>query len=409
MPGLRVFRCLRPPFVRRVGIGPSFAKVPLDVSLAATALRRALSDAVRRGALARRRRRHRRGPRRGAGRAAPLRHALEPAAAAGELQVQPVARAAMGLRASSSALPSRRSRVVIVICPELERLVRELRPESCAGADRERARRRRRRPRGGGRELPCAREFGLDASTPLVLYTGTFEAYQGLDLLFDGGDGRAARAARRAIRCWPAARPRRSTRSTRDVRGAGHRRPVIFAGERPAERDSALPGRRRTCSCRRAAAARTRRSRSISTSARAASSWPRGCSRTRRCSTTSVAILTDADAGRRSPAGILQAIGDPAAAARDRRRGGATGRHEVQLRGVPGAHARGGRPSRRRDRDGDRCPGAPRDRARLSPGRQARITTATPSTPIRRWPTRSTARGSAGRSASCWPRRRRAS
>ena len=26
MPGLRVFRCLRPPFVRRVKIGPSLAK-----------------------------------------------------------------------------------------------------------------------------------------------------------------------------------------------------------------------------------------------------------------------------------------------------------------------------------------------------------------------------------------------
>ena len=29
LPGLRVFRCPRPPFLRRVGIGPSFAKVPL--------------------------------------------------------------------------------------------------------------------------------------------------------------------------------------------------------------------------------------------------------------------------------------------------------------------------------------------------------------------------------------------
>ena len=42
MPGLRVFRCLRPPFVRRVKIGPSLAKIPLDALLALTALRRAL-------------------------------------------------------------------------------------------------------------------------------------------------------------------------------------------------------------------------------------------------------------------------------------------------------------------------------------------------------------------------------
>src|SRR5918999_769295 len=44
MPGLRVFRCLRPPFVHRVKIGPSLAKVPLDLTLAVTALRRALTD-----------------------------------------------------------------------------------------------------------------------------------------------------------------------------------------------------------------------------------------------------------------------------------------------------------------------------------------------------------------------------
>ena len=49
MPGLRVFRSLRPPFVRRVGIGPSLAKLPLDFLLALTVLRRAASaryDAV---------------------------------------------------------------------------------------------------------------------------------------------------------------------------------------------------------------------------------------------------------------------------------------------------------------------------------------------------------------------------
>src|SRR5438093_13634596 len=49
MPGLRLFRCLRPPFIRRVGVGPSLAKLPLDALLLVTALRRALTtryDAV---------------------------------------------------------------------------------------------------------------------------------------------------------------------------------------------------------------------------------------------------------------------------------------------------------------------------------------------------------------------------
>src|ERR1700724_4339841 len=38
--GLRVFRCLRPAFVRGVRVGPSLAKIPLDALLALTALRR---------------------------------------------------------------------------------------------------------------------------------------------------------------------------------------------------------------------------------------------------------------------------------------------------------------------------------------------------------------------------------
>src|SRR5204863_2861962 len=49
MPGLRLFRSLRPPFVRRVKIGPSLAKIPLDLALTFTAVRRALAggyDAV---------------------------------------------------------------------------------------------------------------------------------------------------------------------------------------------------------------------------------------------------------------------------------------------------------------------------------------------------------------------------
>src|SRR4026208_20389 len=49
MPGLRIFRCLRPPFVRRVRIGPSLATVQLAILLPLPAIRRAVaggSDAV---------------------------------------------------------------------------------------------------------------------------------------------------------------------------------------------------------------------------------------------------------------------------------------------------------------------------------------------------------------------------
>src|SRR5215813_7206397 len=43
LPGLRVFRCLRPPLVHAVKIGPSLAKVPLDFMLTLTAIRRVLT------------------------------------------------------------------------------------------------------------------------------------------------------------------------------------------------------------------------------------------------------------------------------------------------------------------------------------------------------------------------------
>ena len=68
-----------------------------------------------------------------------------------------------------------------------------------------------------------------------MLYTGTFEAYQGLDLLFASMAHVLARAARRATRAG--GRPSRTGRSG----AASGRRPpgigaaTIFAGQRPAE------------------------------------------------------------------------------------------------------------------------------------------------------------------------------
>ena len=92
MPGLRIFRCLRPPFVRGVRIGPSLAKIPLDALLTLAVLRRALGgryDAIHS---------HEEGGLIGVVLATMLRiphlvrHALEPAAAAHELRVQPLDR-----------------------------------------------------------------------------------------------------------------------------------------------------------------------------------------------------------------------------------------------------------------------------------------------------------------------------
>src|SRR5258706_5114798 len=181
LPGLKIIRAARPPFVTRVKIGPSAAKLFLDVTLTAAALnqaRRGRYDAV---------------------------HSHEEGAAIGLL-----ISAMLGvphLYDMHSSLPQqlenfafskstvlrwlfarlertaiRRSRVTIVICPHLEEVAKTVVPdahtiliENAPGSgDMPVA--------GTGREMRSS--LGVGDSAPMVLYTGTFEAYQGLDLLF---------------------------------------------------------------------------------------------------------------------------------------------------------------------------------------------------------------------------------
>src|SRR5712691_9988793 len=183
MPGLRVFRSLRPPFVRRVQIGPSLAKIPLDVLLALTAIRRACSaryDVIHS---------HEEGGVIGALLAMLLRvphlydmHSSLPQ----QLTNFAFSRSRIVARAflAIERFMIRRSRVVIVICPSLEETVRSLEPqartvliENAPGSAEEAATLEQ--------AAAVRRALGLEIATPVVLYTGTFEAYQGLDLLFD--------------------------------------------------------------------------------------------------------------------------------------------------------------------------------------------------------------------------------
>ena len=129
-------------------------------------------------------------------------------------------------------LAVRRSRVVIVICPELERLVREIRPgsapvliENAPGASALETR--------GGRQALRA-QFGLGETTPVIVYTGTFEAYQGLDLLFAAvADVVRVRPETRVL--LAGGRPEQVDQARRDVAALGLAGHVIFAGERPAD------------------------------------------------------------------------------------------------------------------------------------------------------------------------------
>lgn len=231
LPGLRVFRCLRPPFVREVRIGPSLAKIPLDLMLALTTLRRAAVgryDAV---------------------------HSHEEGSIIGVLVA-----AVLGvphLYDMHSSLPQqltnfafsqsrlltrvftwmerfvvRRSRVVVVICPHLQDVVHAIEPgvpavliENAPGSgDTPVA--------GSGARI--RQELGLPAGAPMVLYTGTFEAYQGLDLLFD--------AARHVVERRPdvrfvlaGGRPDQVAAARQQAERAGLAASVLFAGQRAAE------------------------------------------------------------------------------------------------------------------------------------------------------------------------------
>jgi glycosyltransferase involved in cell wall biosynthesis len=231
LPGLRVFRSWRVPFVTRVKIGPSLAKIPLDAVLALTALRRALSgryDAVHS---------HEEGGVIGIVLAALLRvphvydmHSSLPQqlnnfAFTNSLAVRQVF-------AFFERLMIRRSRVVIVICPSLEDTVRSIDAgantvliENAPGSAQDEA-----TPEAAA---AIRQSLGLGAGTPLVLYTGTFEAYQGLDLLFDAmAIVKASRPDARLVLAGGKPDQIQAARAQAEANGIAD--VTLFAGERPA-------------------------------------------------------------------------------------------------------------------------------------------------------------------------------
>ena len=231
MPGLRLFRCARPPLIHDVRIGPSLAKIPLDLTLAFTAIRRAASD--RYDAV----------------------HSHEEGSIIGVLLA--LALGVPHLYDMHSSLPQqltnfdftksrvlrylfarmerfvvRRSNVVVVICPHLAKLVSAIEP-SVPSVLIENA------PGSGDAPLHGSgdrirRELGLGADTPIVLYTGTFESYQGLDLLFAAA--RHVADARADVRFVLAGgRPDQIAIAKKQAEAAGVSQAVVFAGQRPAE------------------------------------------------------------------------------------------------------------------------------------------------------------------------------
>jgi glycosyltransferase involved in cell wall biosynthesis len=232
MAGLRIFRCLRPPFVRSVKIGPSVAKIPLDALLTLTALRRAITgryDAIHS---------HEEGGAIGVALSAIRRlpHLYDMHSSLPQQLTNFAFSGSRVLRALFAALERfmiRRSRAVIVICPSLEETVRAIEPsartiliENAPGSVDEQA-----TPEHAAR---IRQSLGLRESARIVLYTGTFEAYQGLDLLFEAW-AIARFAVSSDVRLVLAGgKPDHIAAARAAARRAGVEDVTIFAGERPA-------------------------------------------------------------------------------------------------------------------------------------------------------------------------------
>ena len=238
LPGLTVHRSRRPPFVRRVRIGPSLAKVPLDLLLAVKALHVALKwrfDYVHS---------HEEGGAIGLVLAWLLRvpHLYDMHSSLPEqLSNFKFSRSRVlvwAFRALERLMVSR-SAAVIVICRHLEDVARGIAPgahivliENAPGSGETGA------TSGLGDVRAAA---GVPERAPMVLYTGTFEAYQGLDLLF-AAMGTVLAQCPDARLVLAGGHPEQVARARREAADQGLGASAVFLGERPAEEIPAYLG-----------------------------------------------------------------------------------------------------------------------------------------------------------------------
>jgi glycosyltransferase involved in cell wall biosynthesis len=229
--GLRVVRCARPPLMHGIGIGPSWRKLPLDLLLLWTTFRlarREKYDAVHS---------HEEGAWWGVMIAAMLGlpHLYDMHSSLPQQLTNFAYSRSRLVKAVFGALERfviRRSRVVIVICPQLEEVVREV-DADVPSVLIENA--------PGSGETPTEgtggsvrRSLQLGADVPIVLYTGTFEAYQGLDLLF-ASMAHVSKRRPDARLVLAGGRPEQVEAARRQAEAAGIGSVTIFAGQRPAE------------------------------------------------------------------------------------------------------------------------------------------------------------------------------
>jgi glycosyltransferase involved in cell wall biosynthesis len=236
LPNLRIFRSLRPPFVRKVRIGPSLTKVVLDALMMLTIARRVVAQRY------------------------DVIHSHEEMGLVGvflskwlgiphlyDMHSSLPQQLSNFKYSKSSALRRvftwaedqmvHRSDVVITICQELQDTVTEmgvadraLLIENVMGGDVDEP------PTRSPKEIRDA--WGIADAAPLALYTGTFEAYQGVEMLID--------AVALLVKQRPDARvlvvggePAQVEQAKARAAASGAAAAMIFTGQQPAKE---IPG-----------------------------------------------------------------------------------------------------------------------------------------------------------------------
>jgi glycosyltransferase involved in cell wall biosynthesis len=236
LPNLRIFRSLRPPFVRKVRIGPSITKVVLDAFMLVTIVRRVWSeryDAIHS---------HEEMGLVGVWLSKWLRiphlydmHSSLPQ----QLTNFKYSRSSVLRRLFAWAEDQmvRKSDVVITICQELQDTVtgmgitdRSLLIENVMGGDVDEP------PSRSPSEV--RRAWGIPEHAPLALYTGTFEAYQGVDMLIEAA-AIVAKARPEARVLVVGGEPPQVEAARARAQAAGAAPVMVFTGQQPAKE---IPG-----------------------------------------------------------------------------------------------------------------------------------------------------------------------
>lgn len=230
IPGLRIFRALGIPGIRKISIGPSLAKLPLDVMVFSSAVRRLMSGRY------------------------DLLDCHEEAGLMGVLLSKlfgvpavydmhsSLPEQLVNFRYTRSAVlrklfailerwTIKGSAAVIVICPYLQEVVADVDSEKPCFLIENSPLTEANRAVGGEEVTALRKSLGLEG-TAVIGYTGTFEAYQGLDLLFDAVRWIAERDPKARL-LMVGGHPDQIEVARDAIQQRGLEDKVVFVGQRP--------------------------------------------------------------------------------------------------------------------------------------------------------------------------------